>query len=78
MTKLTDVINYLKLVCADTICLQDTHLVGNDINLIRTLWKGEIYLSGISTNSRDVAILINNTFEYHIIETKTDTGGNMS
>ena len=77
MTKLTDVINYLKLTCADTICLQDTHLVGNDINLIRTLWKGEIYLSGISTNSRDVAILINNNFEYHIIETKTDTGGNM-
>ena len=77
MTKLKDVVNYLKLICADIICLQDTHLIGNDINLIRTLWKGEISLSRISTNSRGVAILINNTFEYHIIETKPDTDGNM-
>ena len=77
MTKRKDVINYLKLTCADIICLQDTHLVGNDISLTRTLWKGEIYQSGISTNLRGVAILINNTFEYHIIETKTDTDGNM-
>ena len=53
------------------------HLVENDINLRRTLWKGEISQSRISTNSRGVAILINNTFEYHIIETKTDTDGKM-
>ena len=36
-----------------------------------------IYLSGISNNSRGVAILIDNTFEYHIIKTKTVTEGNM-
>ena len=60
---------------ADVICLQETHLVEADIHDLKLEWNIEYLLGGNSTNSRGVAVLINNTFEYDILETIVDVDG---
>ena len=73
--KRNDVLNFLKGTNASIVCLQDTHLTENDLNLVKTHWH-ECYLHGIRTNSRGVAILINNNFEYTVDGIHKDTEGN--
>ena len=60
---------------ADIICLQETHLVEADTHDLKLEWNIEYLLGGNSTNSRGVAVLINNTFEYDILETIFDVDG---
>ena len=59
------------------VCLQDTHLTKNDECSIRTVWNGDIWLNGISTNSRGVAVMVNNNFEYKAEIIHRDTQGNL-
>ena len=61
----------------DILCLQDTHLTPDDELHLKTMWDGEVLLHGIRTNSRGVAILLNNTFEYTIEEVVKDNTGNV-
>ena len=75
-TKRYDVMNYLKNLKAEIICLQDTHLTESDWNDCRNLWDGEVILHGERTNARGVAILINNTLEYQIKRIEKDGQGN--
>ena len=74
--KRKDVINYLQ-PRANIICLQDTHLTKIEENELRRSSKCECLISGAKTNARGVAILINNNFEYKVINVKTDDHGNL-
>ena len=60
---------------ADLVFLQETHLVEDDIEELKKEWNISFYLSGTTTNSRGVAILINNTFEYTVLNISKDTEG---
>ena len=64
--KRNDIFDYLKNLKADIICLQETHLVQKDLNILKRDWNIDYYLAGNSTNSRGVAIMLNNTFEYSV------------
>ena len=61
-----DIIDYFKKLKAGIICLQETHLIQRDLNTLNEEWNIEYFIAGNSSNSRGVAILINNTFEYSI------------
>ena len=56
-------------------CLQDTHLLKSDIASVKQIWN-YCYLHGTKTNSRGVAILLNNNFEHEVIEHNGDKDGN--
>ena len=62
---------------AHILCLQDTHLTVEDEVDLRTYWKGEILLHGAHTNSRGVAILLSDIFEYKVKNVIQDNSGNM-
>ena len=75
-SKRLDVIKYLQDMNAQIICLQDTHLTEADNEKFRNIWDGTFYLHGQSTNSRGVAVLFNDTFEYQVMSSSKDTEGN--
>ena len=74
--KRRDVINYFKDLKPSILCLQDTHLTIKEENNLRMLTEFECIISGKYTNSREVAILFNNNFEYKIIHKEIDNDGN--
>ena len=74
-TEKRNVLNFLKETKASIVCLQDTHLIEEDLNLVNKIWH-KCYLHGTRTNSRGVAVLINNNFEYTVDEIHKDTEGN--
>ena len=60
---------------ADIILLQETHLVELDLNDLKKEWNVEFHIAGTSSNSRGVAIIINNSFEYHVQKSYLDPEG---
>ena len=76
-SKRADVLNYLKRLRPNIICFQDTHLTKKEENELRTLSKCECFISGVKTNSRGVAILLMNNFEYKVVASNLDNQGNM-
>ena len=74
--KRTDVISYFKERNPSILCLQDTHLTHNDVRIVKQIWGKEVHLCGDKTNSRGVAILLNNNFEYEVILQNKDRNGN--
>ena len=75
--KRLDVINYFKETHASIVCLQDTHWTEKDSKAIETLWGNDIYLNGGQTNSRGVAFVFNNNFEYKVLKCRKDKNGNL-
>ena len=73
--KRIDFLEYCKGLNPDIICLQETHLTQKDQNMLLKEWNIEYILAGDSTNSRGVAILINNTFEYLLKQSIKDPQG---
>ena len=71
-----DVINYMKESYPNIICIQDTHLLKDEADEMRTLSDCECYLRGFSTNSRGVAVLISDNFECKIVNSDIDENGN--
>ena len=71
-----DVLSYFKEEKVNILCLQDTHLIESDIKALKTIWDGDIYLSGNKTNSRGVAVLLSSDFEHKTISTNIDKEGN--
>ena len=69
-------ISYFKETNANIVCLQDTHLIDDDLMVVKELWNNDVYLNGGKTNSRGVAILLNNNFEYEILACNKDKNGN--
>ena len=74
--KRMDVISYFKETNANIICLQDTHLIEEDMMNVKGLWNNDIFINGGKTNSRGVAIFLNNNFEYEVLSCKKDKNGN--
>ena len=54
--------------------LQDTHFTKKEENYIRSQWALECFFSSFSRQSRGVAILFNNNFEYklHTVQSEDD------
>ena len=75
LEKRSDVLRYLKETNAAIVCLQDTHLTANDTNSVKQIWN-ECYLHGVKSNSRGVAILLNDNFEHEVLTCNTDKHGN--
>ena len=73
--KRIDVLLYFKETNAKIVCLQDTHLIDDDIMAVKELWNNDVYLNGGETNSHGVAILLNNNFEYEILSCNKDKNG---
>ena len=65
--KRKDVFEYLRNKRYDIILLQETHFVSTSENFIRSCWGYDCFVVGEHTNKGGVAILINNTFEYKIL-----------
>lgn len=57
-------------------CLQDTHFTTDTENIIRNEWGYQIYFNSFRSNSRGVAILFNNNFEFKVIKEKKGSIGN--
>ena len=76
--KRTDVLNYYKEKKPNILCLQDTHLIDKDLSSIKDIWGHEAILNGTRSNARGVAILLNNNFEYTILNIHRDNDGNLS
>ena len=69
--KRSDILQYFRETNASIVCLQDTHLLKSDIPSVKQIWN-YCYLHGTKTNSRGVAILLNNNFEHEVIEHNED------
>ena len=69
-------LSYFKEKNACIVYLQDTHLIEDDIRAVKDLWNNEVYINGGKTNSRGVAILLNNNFDYEILSSNKDKNGN--
>ena len=77
LNKRRDVFNYLKQKPYSICCLQDTHFTAKkEENFIRSMWGFETYISPGTSDSRGVAILFNNNFEFEIISETKDKHGN--
>ena len=72
-----DVLNYIKEAGVNIACLQDTHLLKSMESIVKNEWNGEVYLHGVRSNARGVAILISKNFEYQVVKTETDNEGNL-
>lgn len=71
-----DTLNFLRNKQFSVYMLQDTHFVTKEEHYIRTQWGYECYFSNFASNSRGVAILFNNNFEFKVHEVKKDDNGN--
>lgn len=74
--KRRDVLNFLKVKNYNLYCLQDTHFVTENESFIRSVWGYECFFSSLTSNSRGVAILVNNNVEFKIWKEKKDRNGN--
>ena len=75
--KRKDVFKFLREKKASIYCLQDTHLVKSDDNIIHAEWGLENILTPGTRDSRGVMNLFNNTFEYDIGRVVKDDDGNL-
>ena len=74
--KRKDVFHFLKQKKFSIYLLQDTHFTSKEENFIRTMWGFECFFDSFSSNSRGVAVLLNNTFEYKLHKIKRGNDGN--
>ena len=74
--KRKDVFSYLRCKKYNIFCIQDTHFTPEIENIVRAEWGYECHFSSLSSNSRGVAILFNNNFEYKVIREKKERDGN--
>lgn len=76
IAKRKDVFNYLRALNHNIYCLQDTHFSCDTENEVKNLWGYQCFFSSYSTNSRGVAILVNNNFDFKPLTEKGDVDGN--
>ena len=74
--KRRDVLNYLRSQKSSITFLQDTHLTKEIENTVRSEWGYECLFSSFTSQSRGVAILFRNNFEFRIDDVIADPGGN--
>ena len=74
--KRRDVMNYLRNRKHDIYFLQDTHWVSKLEPYIASEWGYTCFFASFSSNSRGVAILFNNTFEFKVLDVIKGEDGN--
>ena len=74
--KRRDIFQYLRNKKFDLYLLQDTHFDNKMVKRIIMEWGYECFIAPYSTQSRGVAILFNNTFEYKSNKVIKDKEGN--
>ena len=74
--KRRDVMHYMRSKNASIICLQDVHFEQKMEMMVKAEWGGDAIFSSLVSNSRGVAILLNNKLDYNIHSTKVDKNGN--
>ena len=74
--KRKDVFHYLKQRKYSIYLLQDTHFTTKEENYIRSMWGFECFFDCFPSQSRGVAILLNNNFEYKLHRIKKGNDGN--
>ena len=74
--KRRDVMHFLKNLKSDIILLQDTHLTKEKIPSFDLLWRGKLYHSWYTNNSRGTSILIHNSLHHEVINTFNSSNGN--
>ena len=57
------------------LCLQETHIIENDLNTLKLEWNIEFVILGKETNSGGVMIAIDNNFEHKIHEINVSQEG---
>lgn len=75
--KRKDILNLLKSRKYSICMLQDTHFTEAEENYIRSQWGYECYFSNYTSQSRGVATLINNDFDFKLSNIEKDTNGNL-
>jgi exonuclease III len=75
--KRKDVFNFLKTRNYNIYCIQDTHFIDKEEYLIRSQWGYDCFFSNFNSQSRGVAVLINNNFDFKLINMEKDTDGNL-
>lgn len=75
--KRKDVFGYIRDKKFNIYFLQDTHFTDKESKIIRSQWGYEAYFSNYSSQSRGVAILINNNFEFKLHSVEKDNAGNL-
>ena len=75
--KRRDVFHFLKNKKFSICCLQDVHFNEKMEACVRSEWGLDCFFSAYTSNSRGVAILFNNSFEYKVHISKTDNNGNL-
>ena len=76
LEKRKDVFHFLKQKKYAIYLLQDTHFTVKEENFVRSMWGFECFFDSFSSQSRGVAILLNNTFEYKLHKIKKGNDGN--
>ena len=76
LAKRKDVFNFLKQKAYSIYCIQDTHFTAKEESFIRSMWGFEIYNCPGTSESRGVAILFNNNFEFKVNSVAKDDDGN--
>ena len=66
--KRKDMLNYLREQKYDICFLQETHLLTETENNVRSTWGYNVWLAGAATNANGVAILFSPTFEYKLYD----------
>ena len=74
--KRRDLFQYLRQKNCSVYFIQDTHFEKKIERQIRAEWGYECYFSNFSSQSRGVAILLNNNFDFKIKKTIRDKNGN--
>lgn len=60
---------------ANIIFLQETHLVENDINKVRSRWPGQVHSAFFSSHARGVIILIHKSIPFQLKNKYIDPSG---
>lgn len=74
--KRRDVFHYLRSKSFSVYFLQDVHLDQKMIKYVKAEWGYTCFFAPYATNSRGVAILFNNNFEFKVEKVTKDQGGN--
>ena len=76
MTKRRDVFHFLRLKKYSIYLLQDTHFNIKQEKYIESEWGYNCYFASFKSNSRGVAVLFNNNFDFKIKNVIKDPKGN--
>lgn len=76
INKRRDIFKVLKSKRYNIYFLQDTHFVEKEESMIKGLWGYKAYFNSYKSNSRGVAILINNNCDITVLNEHKDDDGN--